>query len=57
VSGLAAQLMQQGITTPAAIKRALRRFATDRGSTGRDDDFAPGEVNARNTRRGLGLSR
>ena len=57
VSGLAALLIQQGITSPAAIESALERFATDRGSTGRDDEFGFGEVNARNTLRGLGLSR
>jgi serine protease len=56
VSGLAALLIQQGITSPAAIESAMRRFATDRGPTGRDDEFGYGEINARNTLRGLGLS-
>jgi serine protease len=57
VSGLAALLMQQGITDPAAIEAALKRFATDRGSTGRDDETGSGEINARNTLRGLGLTK
>jgi serine protease len=56
VSGLAALLMQQGITNPAAIEAALERFATDRGSAGRDNETGAGEINARNTLRGLGLT-
>ncbi|HVB37559.1 MAG TPA: S8 family serine peptidase, partial [Vicinamibacterales bacterium] len=35
VSGLAAMLMQQGITDPAAIEAAMERFATDEGTPGR----------------------
>src|SRR4029079_2408400 len=49
VSGLAALLMQQGITDPAAVEAAIERFATDRGASGRDNDFGFGEINARNT--------
>jgi serine protease len=40
VSGLAALLMQQGITNPVAIEAAIKRFATDRGAAGRDDEYA-----------------
>jgi subtilisin family serine protease len=57
VAGVAALLMQQGIRNPAAIEAALKRFATDRGPTGRDDETGFGEINARNTLRGLGLVR
>jgi serine protease len=57
VSGVAAMLMQQGITSPGAVEEALERFATDRGASGRDDEFGFGEITARNTLRGLGLSR
>ena len=57
VSGVAAMLMQQGVTSPAAIEAALEKFATDRGTAGRDNEFGFGEINARNTLRGLGLSR
>jgi serine protease len=57
VSGVAAMLMQQGIKSPAAIEAALEKFATDRGTTGRDNDFGFGEINARNTLRGLGLAK
>jgi serine protease len=57
VSGLAAMLMQQGVTSPAAIEAALERFATDLGDPGRDSFFGFGLVDARATLRGLGLAR
>jgi serine protease len=57
VSGVAALLMQQGITDPAAIEAALERFASDRGATGKDNETGYGEISARNTLRGLGLSK
>ena len=34
VSGFAALLMQQGITSPAAIEAAMKQFATDKGAAG-----------------------
>jgi serine protease len=57
VSGFAALLMQQGITNPAAIEAAMKQFAIDRGTTGRDDSFGFGLINPRATLRGLGLAR
>ena len=57
VAGLAALLVQQGITEPAAIEAAIKRFATDRGAAGRDNDFGFGLISPRETLRGLGLSR
>jgi serine protease len=57
VSGLVALLMQQGLTQPAAIEAAIKRYATDRGASGRDDDYGYGIVNARATLRGMGLLR
>jgi serine protease len=57
VSGFAALLMQQGITDPAAIEAAMKRFATDRGAAGRDDQYGHGLINPRATLRGLGLAR
>jgi serine protease len=57
VSGLAALLMQQGITNPAAIEAALKEFATDRGAAGRDDEYGFGLINPRATLRGLGVLR
>ena len=57
VAGLAALLIQQGITKPAAIEAAIKRFATDRGTAGRDDDYGFGLISPRETLRGLGLTR
>jgi serine protease len=57
VAGVAAMLMQQGITSPAAIEAALERFATDIGTPGRDFFYGHGMIDARNTLRGLGLAR
>jgi serine protease len=57
VAGFAALLRQQGLTTPAAIEAAMKRFATDRGPTGRDDEYGVGLINPRATLRGLGLAR
>jgi serine protease len=57
VSGVAALLMQQGVTSPAAIEAALERFADDRGPTGRDEEYGFGVINARAALRGLGLAR
>lgn len=57
VSGVAAMLMQQGITDPAAVEAALEKFAIDLGTPGRDDKFGFGLVDARAALRGLGLAR
>jgi len=57
VAGLAAMLMQQGVTDPAAIEAALEKFATDLGDPGRDNTFGFGLIEARKTLRGLGLAR
>jgi serine protease len=69
VSGIAAMLMQQGITDPAAVEHALEHSATPltplsdscpRGTTaapGRTCSFGFGLVDARNALRGLGLAR
>ena len=57
VSGLAALLISQGVTKPAAVEAALKRFATDRGTEGRDDDYGYGLIDARATLRGLGILR
>ena len=57
VSGIAALLVQQGITDPAAIEEALEKSAADIGAPGRDSSFGFGLVDARNALRGLGLSR
>ena len=55
VSGFAALLMQQGITNPAAIEAAMEHFATDLGTSGRDNEYGYGLINPRAALRGLGL--
>ena len=55
VSGFAALLIQQGITKPAAIEAAMKRYATDLGPPGRDDEYGVGLINPRASLRGLGL--
>ena len=57
VSGFAALLMQQGITDPATIEAAMKRFAIDKGVPGRDDQYGYGLIQPRATLRGLGLAR
>lgn len=57
VSGFAALLMQQGLTSPAVIEEAMKAYATDKGAPGRDDEYGAGLINPRATLRGLGLAR
>jgi len=57
VSGVAAMLIQQGITSPAAVEDALEKSAIDLGAKGRDDSFGFGLIDARNALFGLGLAR
>jgi len=56
VSGLAALLMTQGVTSPVAVEKVIKRFATDTGAPGRDNDTGFGIINPRDTIRGLGLN-
>jgi serine protease len=57
VAGVAAMLMQQGITDPAAIEDILEKTAVDLGTPGRDNAFGFGLVDARAALRGLGLAK
>ena len=57
VAGFAALLMQQGITSPAAIEAIMKQFATDLGPAGRDDEYGYGLINPRAALRGLGLAK
>jgi serine protease len=57
VSGFAAMLMQQGITSPAAIEAIMKQFATDLGTPGRDNEYGHGLINPRASLRGLGLAK
>ena len=55
VAGFAALLMQQGITSPAAIEAIMKRYATDLGAAGRDNEYGYGLINPRAALRGMGL--
>ena len=55
VAGFAALLMQQGITSPAAVEAIMKRSATDLGPPGRDDAYGYGLINPRAALRGMGL--
>ena len=57
VAGMAALLIDQGITDPKAVEAALKAFATDLGPPGRDNEYGYGLINPRATLRGLGLAR
>jgi serine protease len=55
--GFAALLMQQGITSPAAVEAAMEQFATDLGRRESDQQYGYGLINPRASLRGLGLSK
>jgi serine protease len=57
VAGIAAMLMQQGVTDPAVIEEVLEKTAVDLGTPGRDNEFGFGLVDARAALRGLGLAK
>ena len=57
VSGLAALLVSQGVTSPAAIEAILKQSSTDLGAAGRDNEYGYGLINARAALRGMGLAR
>lgn len=57
VAGVAALLYSQGVTDPAAIEAAIKRFARDLGRSGPDPEYGYGLIDARATLRGLGLAR
>ena len=56
VAALAALLMTQGITSPAAVRAAIEQTAEDLGSPGRDDDFGHGLIRPDQALKGLGLN-
>jgi serine protease len=57
VAGVAALLLSQGITRPAAIEAAMKQSATDLGTSGKDNEYGFGLVNPRAALRGQGLAR
>ncbi len=56
VAALAALLISQGITDPAAVKAAIESTAEDLGATGRDDRFGHGLIRPEIALKGLGLN-
>jgi len=57
VSALAALLMDQGISSPAAVEAAIKRFAAEKPPGGRNDDVGSGVIDVRATLYGLGLAK
>ncbi len=57
VAGLAALLMSQGVTLPAAVEALITKMATDLGTPGRDNDFGAGLIQPRAALRGFGVVR
>jgi serine protease len=55
VAGVAALLMSQGVTKPAAVEALIRATARDLGSTGRDNEFGYGLIQPRTALRGEGV--
>jgi len=56
VSALAALLVTQGITSPAAVRAAIEQTAEDLGAPGRDDTFGYGLIRPELALKGLGLN-
>jgi serine protease len=56
VAALAALLVRQGITDPAAVKAAIEQTAEDLGASGRDDTFGHGLIRPSVALTGLGLN-
>jgi len=57
VAGLAALLMSQGVTVPAAVEALISATAKDLGDKGRDNSFGAGLIQPRIALRGFGVVR
>jgi serine protease len=57
VAALAALLIRQGITEPAAVQKAIEQSAEDLGATGRDNDYGHGLIRPAKALEGLGINR
>lgn len=55
VAGLAALVMSQGITSPAAVEALIAGTAKDLGNPGRDNAFGAGMIQPRAALRGFGV--
>jgi serine protease len=57
VAGIAALIMSQGVTNPAAIESLIKKTARDLGKPGRDDEYGFGLIQPRAALFGFGLGR
>lgn len=57
VAGLAALLISQGVTKPAAVEALITATARDLGAPGRDNSFGAGLIQPRAALRGFGVVR
>jgi serine protease len=57
VAAFAAMLMQQGITSPAAIEAIMKQTARDLGTPGNDSSYGAGLIQPRAALRGTGLAK
>jgi serine protease len=57
VAALAALLIRQGITEPAAVQKAIEQSAEDLGPAGRDDEYGHGLIRPAKALEGLGVNR
>lgn len=55
VAGLAALLISQGITKPAAVEAIMKATALDLGAPGRDNEYGFGLIQPRTALRGIGV--
>jgi serine protease len=55
VAGLAALMMSQGVTKPAAIEALMKATALDLGAPGRDNEYGHGLIQPRAALRGTGV--
>jgi serine protease len=57
VSGIAALLMSQGVTTPAAVEALIKATARDLGTPGRDNEYGYGLIQPRTALLGFGYGK
>ena len=57
VAGIAALIMSQGVTSPAAVEALIKKTARDLGTSGRDDEYGYGLIQPRAALFGLGYGR
>jgi serine protease len=55
VAGIAALVMSQGVTNPAAVEALIKATARDLGAPGRDNEYGFGLIQPRAALRGVGV--